>query len=468
MTKRYITKISLIVVVALTLQGCFVAKDYERPPIESVSEALFRTDNLPQDSTSMADVSWKSLFTDAALVVHIETGLANNLDIRMALQQIEAANAYYRQGKAGYLPTFGVNAQVTHQELSKNSQFGAFFNGGITQYDLSGNLSWEADIWGKIRSNKRASAASYLQSVSAHQAVKTQLVASIATLYYQLATLDEQLRIVEETIKNRTTSLETTQALKQAGLLTEVAVKQTEAQLYNAQALQLDLKRDIALTENTFSILLGASPQQIERNTLDVQELNADLKTGYPAQLLRNRPDVMAAEYGLVNAFEMTNVARSQFYPSLSISATSGFQSLELDQWLSGNSIFANFVGSLAQPILNGRRIKTQYEVAQAQQEQAFLQFKKAMLTASKEVSDAMYNYTNAEAKIAIKTKEFEAYSDATTYSEDLLDNGLANYLEVLRSRENSLNAQVSVTNAQFEKLQAIVELYRALGGGWK
>src|SRR5690606_35619073 len=134
MTKRYITKISLIVAVALTLQGCFVAKDYERPPIESVSEALFRTDNLPQDSTSMADVSWKSLFTDAALVAHIETGLANNLDIRMALQQIDAANAYYRQGKAGYLPTFGVNAQVTHQELSKNSQFGAFFNGGITQY----------------------------------------------------------------------------------------------------------------------------------------------------------------------------------------------------------------------------------------------------------------------------------------------------------------------------------------------
>src|SRR5690606_36169421 len=239
--------------------------------------------------------------------------------------QIEAANAYYRQGKAGNLPTFGVTAQVTHQELSRNSQFGAFFNGGLTQYDLSGNLSWEADIWGKIRSNQRASGAAYLQSVAAHQAVKTQLVANIATLYYQLATLDEQLRIVEETIENRASSLETTKALKDAGLLTEVAVKQTEAQLYNAQALQLDLKRDIALTENTFSILLGASPQQIERNALEAQQLNADLKTGYPAQLLRNRPDVMAAEYGLVQAFEMTNVARSQFYPSLSISATSGF-----------------------------------------------------------------------------------------------------------------------------------------------
>src|SRR5690606_28466038 len=216
MTKRYIPKISFIVVVALTLQGCFVAKDYERTQLETVSEALYRTDNLPQDSTSMADMFWKSLFTDAALVSHIETGLANNLDIRIALQQIDATDAYYRPGKAGNLPTFGVTAQVTHPELSKNSQFGAFFNGGLTQYDLSGNLSWEADIWGKIRSNQRASGAAYLQSVSAHQAVKTQLVANIATLYYQLATLDEQLRIVEETIDNRSSSLETTKALKDA------------------------------------------------------------------------------------------------------------------------------------------------------------------------------------------------------------------------------------------------------------
>lgn len=468
MTNKYIIKFSLLVVVIFTLQGCFVAKDYERAQMENLSEDLFRTDQLPQDSTSIADVSWKTIFTDATLVKHIETGLTNNLDIRIALQQIEAANAFYRQGKAGNLPTFGINAQVTHQELSKNSQFGAFFDGGITQYDLIGNLSWEADIWGKIRSNQRASGAAYLQSVAAHQAVKTHLVASIATLYYQLATLDEQLRIVEETIENRTSSLETTKALKEAGLLTEVAVKQTEAQLYTAQALQLDLKRDIAFTENTFSILLGASPQQIERNTLENQQINIDLKTGFPSKLLSNRPDVMAAEYGLIQAFEMTNVARSQFYPSLSISATSGFQSLELDEWLSTNSIFANFVGGLAQPILNGRRIKTQYEVAQAQQEQNFLQFKKTMLIASKEVSDAMFSYTNAEAKIGIKTKEFEAYNDATIYSEALLDNGLANYLEVLTARENSLNSQVSVTNAKFEKLQAIVELYRALGGGWK
>lgn len=455
-------------ITALSLQSCFVAKDYERPETEVVSEALFRTENLPADSTSMADVSWKEIFTDPFLMTYIEEGLQNNMDVRMALQRVTAANAYFKQGKAGYFPTLGVNAQVTHQELSRNSQFGAFFDGGITQYELSGNLSWEADIWGKIRSSKRAAQAAYLQSVAGHQVIKTQLVSGIATVYYQLLMLDEQLRVVDETIENRTESLETTKALKSAGLLTEVAVKQTEAQLRNAEAIRVDLLQDIVLTENTLSILLGSSPRTFERGTLQEQDISIEPKTGYPVQLLSNRPDVIAAEYGLVQAFELTNVARSNFYPSFTLSASSGFQSLELDQWLSANSIFASFIGGLTQPLLNGRRIQTQYEVAQAQQEEAFLNFKQSLLQAGKEVSDALTRITTAEEKINLKTAEYEAYNEAMNYSEELLNYGLANYLEVLTARESSLNAQLSVTITKFEKLSATVELYRALGGGWQ
>tara|TARA_R110000850_G_C9996309_1_gene468343 strand:- start:72925 stop:74340 length:1416 start_codon:yes stop_codon:yes gene_type:complete len=453
-----------LVTIALTLQGCFVAKDYERPQV--ADESFFRTDQIPKDSLSLGEVSWRELFTDTYLKNYIEEGLHNNLDIRVALQQIETANAYFRQGKAGYLPTLDLNAGVTHQELSGNSQFGSIFDGNITQYELTGNMAWEADVWGKIRSNKRASEAGYLQSVAAHQAVKTELVAQIATVYYQLLTLDAQLEIVEKTIANRSSSLETTEALKEAGIVTEVAVKQTEAQLYNAEVLRIDLKRDIALTENTFSILLGSSPADIERSRLEEQEVVADLNTGYPVQLLRNRPDVIAAEYQLLEAFEMSNVARSNFYPSLRITATSGFQSLELDRLLSANSIFATFVGSLAQPLLNRRQIKTQFEVAQSQQEIAYLRFKQALLTAEREVSDALYSYAAAEEKIGFSTKEFEAYDTATRYSEELLDNGLANYLEVLTARENALNAEVRITTTRFEQMQAVVELYRALGGG--
>ncbi|HNU58468.1 MAG TPA: TolC family protein, partial [Aquaticitalea sp.] len=175
-----INKTFFVVVMATTLQSCFVAKEYVRPELEE-TEHLYRTDNLPFDSLSMADVSWKDMFADTYLKQYIDEGLQNNLDIRVALQQMVAAEAYMKQGKAGYLPSFSVRAQMTHQELSKNSQFGSFFNGSLQQYDITGNLSWEADIWGKIRSANRAGEASYLQSVAAHQAVKTRLVSTIAS-----------------------------------------------------------------------------------------------------------------------------------------------------------------------------------------------------------------------------------------------------------------------------------------------
>ncbi|GAA4645409.1 TolC family protein [Pontixanthobacter gangjinensis] len=449
----------------ISLQSCFVAKEYEQP--EVVQEERFHTDNIEQDSLNIANVSWREMFTDPVLQEYIEKGLQNNIDIRIALQQIIAAEAYVKQGKAGYLPTLNGDATFTHQELSENSQFGSFFS-SVNQYQLSAGLSWEADIWGKIRSQKRAFEASYLQSIAAHQAVKTRLIASIASTYYQLLALDEQIRITQETVKTREKSLDATQALKEAGNLTEVGVKQTEAQYYTAKAILIDLKNEERLLENTLSILLGEAPMQIERTSLDEQQITTELNIGVPVQLLRNRPDVIAAEYELMNAFELTNVARSNFYPSLTLSATGGLQALEAEDLFSVNSLFATVIGGLAQPILNGRRIRTEFEVSQAQQEQARLEFRRAILTASKEVSDALYSYQASTEKIEVKQKEFEAYDLATGYSEELLVNGLANYLEVLTARENALNSSLDLTNARFNQLKAIVELYEALGGGWQ
>lgn len=446
----------------VSLQSCFVAKEYDQPAFNTLSEELYRTDNLPQDSLSVAQLSWKELFTDPILVSYIEESLTNNIDIRIAIERVKAANSYFLQGKSGYLPTVGAYAGVGYQRNFGNNA------GDATQYELIGNLSWEADIWGKIRSNKRASEAAYLQTVAVHQAVKSQLVAQIATLYYQLLTLDEQLKIVEETIGNRTNSLQTTQALKEAGQLTEVAVKQTEAQLKNVEGIRLDILKEIRLTENTFSILLGNSPKAIERGMLENQQIAPDLKTGYPIQLLSNRPDVTAAEYGLIYAFEMTNVARSHFYPSLTLTATGGLQSFEFDDLFSANSLFANILGRLTQPIFNKRQIKTQYEVAQAEQEEAYYEFKRSVLTASKEVSDALYSIEIAEEKVQVKIDEYQAYNQAMIYSEELINNGFGNYLEVLTARENALNAQISLTLTQFEKLKSTVDLYKALGGGWQ
>ncbi len=462
--KTVLLRVFVLFGVALLLQSCFVAKTYERP--EVLDEAHFRTDQIARDSIGLGDLSWRELFRDEQLANHIERALENNMDIRVALQQIAIADAYYKQGKVGYFPTLNARGQVTHQELSANSQFGSLFDGSITQYELTATMAWEADVWGKIRSTKRASGAAYLQTAAAHQVVKTQLIAQVATVYYQLMMLDAQLELVEETINNRTNSLETTIALKDAGLVTEVAVKQTEAQLLTAKLLKVDIERNIALAENMFSILLGEVPQAVNRGKLEEQSLPEELETGYPAMLLGNRPDVMAAEFRLMEAFELTNVARSQFYPSLAISATSGFQSLEADMLLNPNSIFATFVGSLTQPIFNGRRIRTEYEASKSRQEIALLQFRQALLTASREVSDALYSYNAAVEKIDIKNREFEAYSLAVEYSEELLNHGMANYLEVLTAKESTLNAGVQLTVMKYEKLQAVVELYRALGGG--
>lgn len=463
------SKYIILLVSIFALQSCFVAKDYQRPN-DILNEQYFRTDNIQQDSLSIANLSWKDVFTDQTLSQYIDRALENNLDVRIALQNIEVANAYLKQGKAAYFPTLNANASYSYSTPSLNSMSGQAMTERdyFDQYDLSASLSWEADIWGKIRSSKRAASATYLQTIAAHQAIKSNLVAGLASTYYQLLAMDEQKRLVLETIANREQSLETIVALKDAGSVTEVAVKQTEAQLISAKSMLLDIENNIKLLENTFSILLGETPQNIERSTLSEQEINVDLNIGVPIQLLSNRPDVMAAEYALINSFELTNAARSSFYPSLRLTANGGLQSLNFDDFFNTNSLFASIVGSLTQPIFNGRQIRTQYEVSKAQQEAALLNYKQSILLASKDVSDALYIYNTNEQKAILKQQEYEAYQEATLYSEELLNYGMANYLEVLTARENALNAQLNVINSNFGKLNAIVQLYKAVGGGWR
>lgn len=463
------SKYIILLVSIFALQSCFVAKDYQRPN-DILNEQYFRTDNIQQDSLSIANLSWKDVFTDQTLSQYIDRALENNLDVRIALQNIEVANAYLKQGKAAYFPTLNANASYSYSTPSLNSMSGQAMTERdyFDQYDLSASLSWEADIWGKIRSSKRAASATYLQTIAAHQAIKSNLVAGLASTYYQLLAMDEQKRLVLETIANREQSLETIIALKDAGSVTEVAVKQTEAQLISAKSMLLDIENNIKLLENTFSILLGETPQNIERSTLSEQEINIDLNIGVPIQLLSNRPDVMAAEYALINSFELTNAARSSFYPSLRLTANGGLQSLNFDDFFNTNSLFASIVGSLTQPIFNGRQIRTQYEVSKAQQEAALLNYKQSILLASKDVSDALYTYTTNEQKAILKQLEYEAYQEATLYSEELLNYGMANYLEVLTARENALNAQLNVINSNLGKLNAIVQLYKAVGGGWR
>jgi multidrug efflux system outer membrane protein len=227
-----------ILAVAVLMQSCFSAKTYERPSVKT--DNLYRLATPSADTTSLADLSWNQLFTDPILQRYINAGLQNNYDIRIALQNIAAAEANYKQGKAGYFPTLNLGADWTHQELSKNSQFGALVRDrSVDQYQFTGNLSWEADIWGKIRSNKRSAHAAYLQSVSAKQAVQTRLVSDIASVYFQLMTLDAQLKVTDSTLVNRSKSIEAITALKEAGASNEVGVKLKRNSTLRSSLLQI-------------------------------------------------------------------------------------------------------------------------------------------------------------------------------------------------------------------------------------
>ncbi|WP_347217222.1 efflux transporter outer membrane subunit [Chryseobacterium sp.] len=458
---------SAIMLGAIT--SCMARKEYERPK-NVVDEKLFRTDMLPSDSATVANVSWKEIFTDPLLQGHISKALDNNLDIRIALQNINSAEAYLKQSKAAYAPTLSVGPNYTFQTQSLNTQFGQIIGERryVNQFDITATLGWEADIWGKMRAQEKAQLATYLGTVAAHKAVKSGLVASIASAYYQLLTFDAQKKIITETIAVREKNLETTKALKTSGTLTEVAVQQSEALVFNAKSLLIDIDTQIQLLENTISLLMGEPSHTIERSTLEGQNLPIDLKLGYPAQLLANRPDVMQAEYSLMNAFELTNVAKAQFYPTLKLTGTGGLQSVDIDHLFNVNSLFANVVAGLAQPILNKRTIKTNYEVSLANKETAYLNFRKTVLTAGQQVSNAIRVFSVQDSFIDLKQKELNAYKNSVEYSQELVNYGMANYLEVLNASVNSLNAELNISNARYNKMKAAVELYQALGGGWK
>lgn len=464
-------RILILVSAGIIAQSCLVAKDPQKPDVKA--ENLYRTEVVAQDTTSMADIAWDKMFTDPVLQQHIKKGLQNNFDIRIAIQNIVAAEASLKQGKAGYFPTLSLGADWTHQEMSKNSQIGRVISGtgGSTntdQYQVTGTFAWEADVWGKIRSNKRAFNAAYLQTIAANQAVKTQVITNIASLYYQLLSLDAQLKVAEKTLINRSESVETILALKDAGSVNEVGVKQTEAQKYATELIIEDLKNNIVLLENALSIQMGEASHKIERGTFESQSLNPEIKLGVSTQLLRNRPDVVAAEFGLVNAFELTNVARSNFYPQLRITATGGLQSIELKDWFSTNSLFATVVSGLTQPLFNGRQIRTRYEISKAQHEQAYVKFEQTLITASKEVSDALAQYNNETKKLTIREKQVDALGKAADYSDELLEYGLVNYLEVLTAKDNALNSELNLLDNKYKQYVAIINLYKALGGGWR
>ncbi|MDQ6469762.1 efflux transporter outer membrane subunit [Flavobacterium sp. LHD-80] len=462
-------KYILLVMTAALLSACSVTKKYERPTTIS-TEKLYR-DQASADSTTIANMPWQTVFKDEKLNTLIQKGLDQNLNLKNAIENIVQANASLRQSKLAYYPTLQLDANATH---TKQSEAGLNFPAGInintltTTYKLGLSTSWEADIWGKLSSKKRAALATYLASDAAKQAVQTQLIADIANNYFRLLAYDKQLAITQETLESRIKNVQTIKDLKEGAIVTGAAVVQSEANQHAAEVLIPDLKQSIRETENAINILLGQAPGPIDRGVLGSQIVPEKLALGLPSQLLENRPDVRQAEFNFRTAFEMTNMAKTYFYPSLTLTASGGFSNLELKDFFA-NSVFYSLIGGLTQPIFNQGLNKMRLTTAQSQQVQAYNNFQQSLLTAGQEVSNALYTYQMAAEKEDSRTKQIEALIKAVDYTKQLLEYSSAtNYTDVLTSEQNLLAAQLSGVNDNLQKLQAVVDLYRALGGGWK
>ena len=448
---------------AFIISSCKVTQTYQSP--SNSATGLYR-DSASSDTNTIANLHYTQVFTDPALQRLVSEGIAKSLDLKIAYTRVQQAQSYYAQSRAAFYPTIGSTAQVTESKLSQVQGFG--IRNSATQYQLGVNSSWEVNVWGRLSSARRASLASLLQSESAARAVQTGLVASIASYYYSLISLDAKLAITQLTVQNWDTTVQTMRALKEAAVVTGAAVVQSEASRYAAEVTIPDLRQDIRETENALSILLGRVPGTIERGNIADQATVSLLQTGVPAQLLANRPDLQEAEYSLRSSFEETNIARTYFYPSLTITGSAGLSSLSLASFFNGGSLFASVAAGLAQPILNQRLNRTRLEVANSQQQASLLSFQNALLIAGQEVSDAISLYQTANDKVAVRTNQLNALQKSVEYSRELLRYGSANYIEVINARQSLLGAELSRVNDRLQQLQAVVNLYRALGGGWK
>ncbi len=463
MNKKVFTYLIIFLLSAIIISSCKVIQTYQ--PLAISTDRLYR-DSVSTDTTSIGNLHWNEVFTDPALQNLIAEGIAKNLNLQIAYTRQQQAEAYYAQSRAAFYPAVNANAQVTESKLSAVQGFG--IRNSATQYQLGLSSVWEANIWGRLSSSRRASLASLLQTSAAARAVQTGMVASIASYYYSLLALDRQLAITQQTVQNWDTTVTTMRALKEAAVVTGAAVVQSEASRYAAEVTIPDLKQNIREIENALSILLGRPAGSISRSNIDDQAPVGLLQTGVPAQLLSNRPDVQEAEYNFRFSFEQTNIARTYFYPSLNITGSGGLSSLSLTNYFNAGSVFASIAAGLTQPIFNGRANRTRLEAARAQQQEALLSFQNTLLTAGQEVSDAMSLYQTAMDKMTVRTNQLNALEKSVEYSRELLRYGSANYIEVIQARQSLLGAELSRVNDHLQQLQAIVNLYRALGGGWK
>jgi NodT family efflux transporter outer membrane factor (OMF) lipoprotein len=434
-----------------------------------------------KDSSNSADIKWKDFFADKDLIILIDTALKNNFDVLMTLQKIEMARNDLRLTKGAMLPTVNSNFAYLQRKFgyytmddagNRTTEItpGQIIPTNLPDYFVGIQTNWEIDIWGKLRNKKKAAFSRYLSSVEGTHLVLTNLVSEIANSYYELITLDNELDIIRETIKLQQDALEIIKVQKETGVANELAVKQFEAQVLNSQGLEFETLQQITENENKMNFLLGRFPQPIVREKFNfTTPIPTQIKAGIPSQLLKNRPDIKQAEFELLATKFDVKAAKAAFYPSFNITGSLGFQAFNTAfLFASPKSLAYNLLGSLATPLLNRSAIKAQFNNAKANQLEAMYNYQKTILNGYVEVSNEISNIKNLEQIHDRKTKEVNALSQSIDISNDLFKSGRATYFEVLMIQSRSLQSKLELVHTKKRQYNATVNIYKALGGGWR
>lgn len=465
MKNIYIKGLVLLgLIVSIGLTSCQVSNQYKSPEVNT--DSLFR-DKLSADTTTIADIPWREYFKDAVLQGLIEEGLQNNFDLRIAVTRIQQAEANLGMAKAAYFPNVSLVGQVEHSRSSNGNNGKDVLGYHSTTYTLGVSTSWELDIWGKLNPQSKAKYAQFLNSHAYHNLIKTSLIANIATSYYSLLALDEQLKITKETVVLLDESTATMQDLMDAGMLNAASVEQSKSLLHSTRITIPDLESQIWQMENSISTLLGRKSAHVARTTISDQVIVSQLAYGVPIQLLAKRPDVEQAELDFRSAFELTNAARAAFYPSITLtSGMIGYGANTLSNFFKPENIFASIIGGLTQPLFARKQLTGNLKITKAQQQEALLAFEKTVLSAGEEVSNILYSYKASISKNEIRESQISSLNNAVDFTQELLKAGEANYTEVLTAEQNLLQAQLGKVSDKLEQLQYSVDLYKALGGG--
>ncbi|MDD6909375.1 efflux transporter outer membrane subunit [Phocaeicola faecicola] len=447
---------------AALMSSCHIYKSYDRPETIDAS-GIYRdpasaVDTLAADTANMGNLPWKEIFRDAKLQALIEEGLSKNVDIQAAALRVQEAKVMLTAAKLSYLPSINLAPQGTATSMGGSNY--------VKAYQLPVSASWEIDLFGKILNTKRGQKVAYEQSKYAEQAVRSQIICGIANVYYSLLMLDRQVEITTETAAIYKENVRAMEAMKIAGMTTEAAVAQMRAASHQVEASLLDLKRQVRETENSLAVLLARTPQTVERGTLAEQVMPEELAAGVPMQLLENRPDVKMAEMTLAAAYYTTNSARAAFYPGLNITGLAGWTNGSGVTVVNPGEFMLQALASLAQPIFNNGKLIVNLKVSKAEEKIAQMNYQQTILEAGKEVSDALFLFDTQTKKLAEDRGQVEQLDKAVTYTNALFQSGEATYLELLTSQQNLLSAQLSEVADNFQRIQAVINLYSALGGG--